>query len=101
MVVSGTPYIVPYRVHRETVEILRVFHAARKWPEEFSRHSSFLTLDALVTLAETHEGIHTLLKAGRLMAGTMTRARPTAYQNVVQVQLPPRSRQSSSAPLAV
>jgi toxin ParE1/3/4 len=35
LVVSGTPYIVPYRVHRETVEILRVFHAARKWPEEF------------------------------------------------------------------
>ena len=35
LVVSGTPYIVPYRVHGETVEILRVFHAARKWPEKF------------------------------------------------------------------
>ncbi|MGA3229440.1 MAG: hypothetical protein ABSD51_05810, partial [Candidatus Binatus sp.] len=27
--------IVPYRVRGETVEILRVFHAARKWPEKF------------------------------------------------------------------
>jgi plasmid stabilization system protein ParE len=24
---------VPYRVREETVEILRVFHTARKWPE--------------------------------------------------------------------
>ena len=35
LVISGTPYIVPYRVRDETVEILRVFHAARKWPEKF------------------------------------------------------------------
>ena len=35
LVVSGTPYIVPYRVRGEMVEILRVFHAARKWPEKF------------------------------------------------------------------
>lgn len=35
LVVSGTPYVVPYRVHGETVEILRVFHGARKWPEKF------------------------------------------------------------------
>ncbi len=35
LVVSGTPYIVPYRVRGETVEILRVQHAARKWPEKF------------------------------------------------------------------
>ena len=35
LVVTGTPYIVPYRVRGETVEILRVFHAARKWPEKF------------------------------------------------------------------
>jgi toxin ParE1/3/4 len=32
LVVAGTPYIVPYRVRGQTVEILRVFHAARKWP---------------------------------------------------------------------
>ena len=28
------PYIVPYRVRGEAVEILRVFHAARRWPEK-------------------------------------------------------------------
>jgi toxin ParE1/3/4 len=35
LVVTGTPYIVPYRVRGKTVEILRVQHAARKWPEKF------------------------------------------------------------------
>ncbi len=34
LVVGGTPYLVPYRVRGEAVEILRVFHAARKWPEK-------------------------------------------------------------------
>jgi toxin ParE1/3/4 len=34
LVVAGTPYIVPYRVRGEAVEVLRVFHAARKWPEK-------------------------------------------------------------------
>jgi toxin ParE1/3/4 len=33
LVVAETPYIVPYRVRGDAVEILRVFHAARKWPE--------------------------------------------------------------------
>ncbi|MFZ0680303.1 type II toxin-antitoxin system RelE/ParE family toxin [Candidatus Binatus sp.] len=33
LVVTGTPYIVPYRVRGDAVEILRVFHAARKWPD--------------------------------------------------------------------
>ncbi|MGA8059281.1 MAG: type II toxin-antitoxin system RelE/ParE family toxin [Candidatus Binataceae bacterium] len=32
LVIAGTPYIVPYRMHGQTVEILRVFHGARKWP---------------------------------------------------------------------
>jgi toxin ParE1/3/4 len=35
LVVSGTPYIVPYRVRGDTVEILRGFHGARKWPQKF------------------------------------------------------------------
>jgi toxin ParE1/3/4 len=35
LVITGTPYIVPYRVRTNAVEILRVFHAARKWPEKF------------------------------------------------------------------
>lgn len=32
LVVSGTPYIVPYRVRGNTVQVLRVLHTARKWP---------------------------------------------------------------------
>ena len=36
LVVSNLPYIIPYRVRNNTVEILRVFHTARKWPEVFS-----------------------------------------------------------------
>jgi toxin ParE1/3/4 len=35
LVVAGTPYIVPYRVRGELVEILRVFHGTRKWPGKF------------------------------------------------------------------
>ena len=34
LVVAGTPYIVPYRVRGEAVEVLRIFHAARRWPEK-------------------------------------------------------------------
>ncbi len=34
-VVSGTPYIVPYRIRGEVVQLIRVFHAARKWPLKF------------------------------------------------------------------
>ena len=30
LVVSGTPYIVPYRVRGDVVQLIRVFHAARK-----------------------------------------------------------------------
>jgi toxin ParE1/3/4 len=32
-VVSGTPYILPYRVRGNAVEVLRVLHAAQKWPD--------------------------------------------------------------------
>ena len=35
LVVAETPYIIPHRVRGDAVEILRVFHAARKWPEKF------------------------------------------------------------------
>ena len=34
LIIPGTPYIVPYRVKGDLVEILRVFHGARRWPEE-------------------------------------------------------------------
>lgn len=33
LVIAGTPYILPYRVRAESVEILRVLHAAQQWPE--------------------------------------------------------------------
>ena len=35
LVVSGTPYIIPYRVRGGCVEIIRVFHGARRWPQTF------------------------------------------------------------------
>jgi len=35
LVVSGTPFVIPYRVRGDQVEILRVFHGAQRWPEEF------------------------------------------------------------------
>lgn len=35
LVVSGTPYVVPYRVRGGIVQLIRVFHAARKWPSHF------------------------------------------------------------------
>ena len=35
LVVTRFPYVLPYRVRSETIEILRVFHTARKWPDSF------------------------------------------------------------------
>jgi len=35
LVVAGTSYIVPYRVKARSIEALRVFHAARRWPDDF------------------------------------------------------------------
>jgi len=35
LVVTRYPYILPYRVRGQSVEILRVFHTARKWPQRF------------------------------------------------------------------
>jgi toxin ParE1/3/4 len=33
LVVTDTPYIVPYRVKDDSVQILRVYHSSRKWPD--------------------------------------------------------------------
>jgi len=33
LIVPRTPYLLPYRVRGQTVEILRVYHGARRWPE--------------------------------------------------------------------
>jgi toxin ParE1/3/4 len=35
LVVPGTPYVIPYRVRGDSIEIIRVLHSARRWPEEF------------------------------------------------------------------
>jgi toxin ParE1/3/4 len=33
LIVSDTPYIVPYRVRGQRLEVLRVLHSARRWPD--------------------------------------------------------------------
>ena len=35
LVIADTPFILPYRVVRNTVQILRVLHGARRWPAQF------------------------------------------------------------------
>lgn len=32
LVVPGTPYVIPYRVGRERLEIIAVFHGRQQWP---------------------------------------------------------------------
>jgi toxin ParE1/3/4 len=36
LVIPRTPYIVPYSVRGRTVEVLAVFHSARRWPKSFN-----------------------------------------------------------------
>lgn len=33
LVVSGTPFVVPYRFRRDAIQVLAVIHASRKWPK--------------------------------------------------------------------
>jgi toxin ParE1/3/4 len=35
LVILKPPYIVPYRVQGATIQILRVYHGARRWPDDF------------------------------------------------------------------
>ena len=35
LIVAGTPFIVPYRVRKDVIEILSILHAARRWPDQF------------------------------------------------------------------
>jgi toxin ParE1/3/4 len=35
LVVSETPFVVPYRVREDEVQVLSVLHGARRWPERF------------------------------------------------------------------
>jgi addiction module RelE/StbE family toxin len=35
LVIAGTPYIVPYRVTGDAVQIITILHSAQRWPERF------------------------------------------------------------------
>ena len=35
LVIPNTPFIVPYRLQGKSIQILRVYHGARRWPETF------------------------------------------------------------------
>ena len=35
LIVSKTPFIVPYRIIGSEIQILRVLHGARQWPDAF------------------------------------------------------------------
>jgi toxin ParE1/3/4 len=35
LVIAGLPYIIPYRVRDNDIEILRVLHTSRRWPSDF------------------------------------------------------------------
>jgi addiction module RelE/StbE family toxin len=35
LVISGTPFVVAYRIAKRRVEILGLIHGARRWPEAF------------------------------------------------------------------
>ncbi len=36
LVVHKLPYIVAYRIKKEEVQILSVYHTSRRWPEKFT-----------------------------------------------------------------
>lgn len=36
LVLAGTSYILPYRLKDQQIQILAVFHGARRWPDSFS-----------------------------------------------------------------
>jgi len=35
LVVTGTPFVVAYRLKGESIQVLAVLHGARKWPKRF------------------------------------------------------------------
>lgn len=35
LVIPRTSYVVPYRVRNNRIQVLRVYHGVRKWPERF------------------------------------------------------------------
>ena len=35
LVIPDTPFIIPYRVRRDRLELIAVFHGRQKWPQKF------------------------------------------------------------------
>jgi toxin ParE1/3/4 len=35
LIIQGIPYIVPYRIKGQEVQVLSVYHSSRKWPDLF------------------------------------------------------------------
>ena len=35
LVVAGTPYIIPYRIRRDRLELIAALHGRQKWPAKF------------------------------------------------------------------
>lgn len=35
LVILHTPFLIAYRLHRGTIQVLALLHGARKWPERF------------------------------------------------------------------
>lgn len=33
LVIPNTPFIVPYRLQRNIIQILRIYHGSRRWPD--------------------------------------------------------------------
>ena len=33
LVIPHAPYIVPYRIKQSTIQVLRIYHGARRWPD--------------------------------------------------------------------
>ena len=33
LIIPKTPFIVPYRLQGNAIQILRIYHGARRWPE--------------------------------------------------------------------
>ena len=36
LVIAGTPYLVPYRVKEDAVQVITILHSSQRWPVAFS-----------------------------------------------------------------
>lgn len=51
LIISDTPYIIPYRVKNNLIEIIRVLHSSMQWPEQLAKEARRQSL-----LASCHSG---------------------------------------------